>query len=257
MGTAAWARRGWGVVLASSALAACSGRTAPSAHGAGDASVSDAGTTTDAPSGSDAGADVGAGADAGDDAYECASATDCPKGRACDTSTSRCTESCDATQPCNGGCCAGAPDGGANGTCQSGALETGCGHDGRQCLSCPAAFTAGTGGNLCEPVAGGGVCGCANATGCPGNSAGCDKTSGVCDFSCSYPALPCLAGCCGHAMCEPGTSGTACGTAGSCADCTGNPNGSACVSGVCGCQVQTDCPAEDACDPTTGRCAMQ
>ncbi len=256
MVSAAWARRSGAVVLAASALAACSGGKTQSPHDGVDASASDAAGATDAPSGSDTVADAGPGADDGGDASECMTASDCPKGQACDPSTSRCSETCRATQPCNGGCCAGAPDGSDNGTCQSGALNTGCGYSGRECASCPVVFGAGTGGTVCQPVAGGGTCGCSITTECPPVSAGCDKTTGVCIFSCSFPAEPCLTGCCGAGKCEPGTSRTACGGSGVCADCTGNLNGTACVAGACGCQVVTDCPAQYACDPTTAKCTM-
>jgi hypothetical protein len=248
-------RRSWGAVLAASALAACSGGKTLSPHDGVDASASDGGGSTDAPSGGDTAPDAGAAEDGGD-AYECMRTIDCPRGQACDPNTFRCSLSCGAMQPCNGGCCAGAPDGSANGTCQSGALDTGCGYSGGQCTSCPVAFGAGTGGNECLPVAGGGTCGCSIATDCPPVSAGCDKTTGVCVFACSWPAEACLAGCCGGGKCEKGTSSTACGESGECADCTGSLSGSACVGGACGCQVATDCPAQYSCDPTTARCTM-
>jgi hypothetical protein len=252
MGTASWAWRSYGVVLTSTALAACSGTTGqPSQHGV-DASVTEGGSTTDAPSGSDTGAEAGGHGDGGD-THECAVAGDCPKGLACDLTTLSCTETCGATQPCNGGCCAGEP----NGTCQEGILASACGNTGRECASCSAGFISGTTGSACEPVAGGGQCGCASATQCPPNTAGCDKTTGRCVFSCSPPGEPCMAGCCGStSACEPGTNGTACGMSGACVNCTGNLNGSACVAGTCGCQGDTDCPAQYSCNTTMGKCTM-
>ena len=250
MGTAAWAWGSYGALLVSTALAACSGGTTQSSQN-GDASVSEGGGTTDAPSDGDTGVD--AGGQGGGDGHECTVASDCPKGLACDANTLTCTTTCGATQPCNEGCCSGEP----NGTCQAGIVATGCGDTGRECASCAAGFTSGTSGSACEPVAGGGLCGCARATQCPPNSAGCDKTTGRCVFSCSWPGEPCNAGCCGTtSACEPGTGSTACGLSEACVNCTGNLNGSACVAGTCGCQVDTDCTAQYACNLTTGKCTM-
>ena len=46
-------------------------------------------------------------------------------------------------------------------------------------------------------------------------------------------------------QCETVGLGTACGAG--CVDCTGNATGSACVAGVCGCTLATDCPVQHSC----------
>jgi hypothetical protein len=63
----------------------------------------------------------------------CATAADCTPGNACQSGV--CTTACDATHPCNEGCC-------SNGTCVGGFTKDACGSSGGACRTCV--------GNCCE-----------------------------------------------------------------------------------------------------------
>ena len=100
-----------------------------------------------------------------------------------------------------------------------GTLDDGCGTT-LSCGTCATPNTCGGGGevNVCGPE------------------------------SCST-ADPCSQGCCGaDAVCKGGSSATACGAAGACVDCTAEPSGHRCLTGVCGCNTTTDCGFGDVCD---------
>lgn len=177
----------------------------------------------------------------------CNSATDCPPNQACDPATHTCTSSCDATRPCNGGCCSAA------GTCQTGTDPAVCGNNGGACAPC----SGNQNGHLCIAVSGGGQCGC-NALGdCATGASGCSAQH-LCVNNCDATTM-CQSGCCSASSmgtCQPGTSPTLCGAAGTvCQPCAANPNGSACLpSSTCGCNGPADCPVDQACDTTTHKC---
>src|SRR5205807_769102 len=84
----------------------------------------------------------------------CASAADCPVGMACDVTTAICTTTCNANQPCAGGCC------GSNNLCFVGSDNNHCGSVAGACVDC----SQQNAGKLCLAA---GVCGCAQASDCP------------------------------------------------------------------------------------------
>src|SRR5205807_9780183 len=73
----------------------------------------------------------------------------------------------------------------------------------------------------------------------------------ICTLS-LHDALPILITSGTTGTCAPGTTTSACGAVGStCASCSGNALGSACLSsGMCGCTQKSDCPTGHACDTT-------
>ncbi|HEX6839436.1 MAG TPA: hypothetical protein VF334_22825, partial [Polyangia bacterium] len=66
----------------------------------------------------------------GSGACGCNSAADCAANHACDLSNHLCTTSCNANQPCNGGCCSSA------GSCAVGNSTGACGSTGGLCSTC-------------------------------------------------------------------------------------------------------------------------
>jgi hypothetical protein len=60
----------------------------------------------------------------------CTNKADCAAGFACDLSLGKCTTSCNANQPCNGGCCSAA------GSCVGGGSTAACGSAGTACAVC-------------------------------------------------------------------------------------------------------------------------
>ena len=175
----------------------------------------------------------------------CNAAIDCPGGQACNTATHLCSPTCDANTPCNGGCC-------ANGMCQPGTAVSSCGANGGLCADCAAGFAAGKLGQVCQPAAGGGVCGCNTVNDCP---AGLSCSNLLCGATCNVNA-PCKTGCCGGGNCRTGTADSSCGGSGACVDCTTSPNGTVCVANVlrCGCNVAADCPSGSSCNTVTHSC---
>ena len=184
----------------------------------------------------------------------CMSATDCPANLACNTTTHKCGSACDASTPCNGGCCTSA----SGGTCQTGTANPVCGNNGNICGDC----ASNQNGHVCIVVTGGGQCGCNPADAnngladCPSGATSC--TANLCVNTCSSSA-PCLSGCCSSATsgtCQPGTTQAVCGAVGSvCTSCVGNANGTACLSsGACGCNSASDCAPGHACDTSVHHC---
>jgi hypothetical protein len=101
----------------------------------------------------------------------------------------------------------------------------------------------------------GGVCTslCQKTTDCPAGFA-CNGTT--CTTACNVNQA-CHDGCCQNGMCTTGLTQGACGTnGGTCANCTGQPNGTACVNGACGCNVPTDCAALNACSTAVHMCQV-
>ncbi len=99
----------------------------------------------------------------------------------------------------------------------------------------------------------GGVCTtrCHATNDCPAGSA-CNGST--CTTSCSA-SQPCHGGCCSAGTCTGGLSATACGTGGGlCTNCSAQGSNTACVSGVCGCNVAADCPALNACSTALHSC---
>jgi hypothetical protein len=182
----------------------------------------------------------------------CNSSTDCPALTACNTTTHLCGAACDMNTPCNGGCCTAAN----NGTCMQGTMTGACGNSGGLCSDC----SMNRNGSKCEPVNGGGQCGCMMLADCTGMSAGATScTNGICNFACDVNNK-CPNGCCSAMMngtCQTGTGPMACGAAmGLCADCTNSAMGHACrPPGVCGCNGPTDCPMGQSCNNTTHVCS--
>jgi hypothetical protein len=180
----------------------------------------------------------------------CTTASDCPANQACNTQSHTCGTACSASSPCNGGCCNGT-------TCQPGTADGVCGNTGQACVAC----AGNQNGFKCEPVTGGGQCGCAAfPADCPGSASSC-SASHLCVNVCSA-ATPCQAGCCsiptGMTMgtCMPGTVSQTCGAVGqACVSCSGNAQGTACLSsGSCGCTQTSDCPGGTACDTSLHKC---
>ena len=175
----------------------------------------------------------------------CSGAGDCPGGTSCDPVAHKCTASCGANQPCNGGCCDGA-------NCQTGTTAAQCGSNGGLCASCANSAL----GHLCNAAMGGGACGCVSANDCP-NGSTC--AAGLCSKGCSMNA-PCNSGCCSNAQngsCQPGSSATLCGGTGTlCVDCSASPSGHTCLANklACGCTRTADCPTGKACDLGTSTC---
>jgi hypothetical protein len=106
---------------------------------------------------------------------------------------------------CQSGCC-------ASGTCVAGTSNTACGASGF-CVDC----TASSLGHRCIN----GRCGCATLGDCRTGFA-CDLTTATCTTLCGTDTTACNGGCCSSGTCVAGTSDSACGTSGVCADCTVN-----------------------------------
>jgi hypothetical protein len=170
----------------------------------------------------------------------CKSASDCPEHQACDTTARACTDVCSLAQPCNGGCCSG-------GACAAGTSSIACGSTGATCASC----TGLTTGDACLAD---GACGCKSANDCPLHQA-CDVATGACSTACSS-AQPCHGGCCNGGTCALGTGEMACGLTGTtCTSCAQSELGTVCTAGgTCGCTAASQCPADQACNPTSGMC---
>jgi hypothetical protein len=172
----------------------------------------------------------------------CNTAADCSTFQACDTTTHKCTSTCSASQPCNGGCC------GSSGTCQGGSSKTACGDTGGACTDC-SGNPAGT--NVCAFTSKGGTCGCQTSTDCPIDNA-CDTKTHQCTTACTPAAggaLWCNRGCCdpNTSQCAAGSAPAACGDAPAgfvmiCTSCAGADEGPACVASRCGCTGPADCP---------------
>lgn len=171
----------------------------------------------------------------------CNSANDCPTGTACDTATNKCTTSCSATQACNGGCCSSS----TGGTCVGGTANNACGSSGNVCADC----ASDVNGHVCEPIAGGGQCGCTRLADCPALATAC--TNGTCAYACVINGTTsnCSTGCCDPVshVCQPGTSSSDCGQPITvCASCGGSTP--ICLpTRTCGCTQASDCPGGQAC----------
>jgi hypothetical protein len=91
---------------------------------------------------------------------------------------------------------------------------------------------------------------CTGASSCPAGEA-CN--AGVCSTSCSSSS-PCNGGCCDGAMCQPGTSPTACGiSGGACTSCSGGTPACGATGTCVFCSTASDCPTGQAC--TGGSCS--
>lgn len=161
------------------------------------------------------------------------------------------------TPTCVGGTCTAACGAGTDGTCSNGYCCSGgrcvlgntssaCGPSGT-CLDCANSPSTGF------ACLSNGTCGCTTADDCPLQTA-CDTQTGQCSAQCGGPKdTDCRDGCCdatGH--CVTGEANNACGTLGTCIDCTAPTcalpnNGPICHGGVCGCRDSTDCTNKAAC----------
>ncbi|HEY2746776.1 MAG TPA: hypothetical protein VGL86_19240 [Polyangia bacterium] len=197
----------------------------------------------------DLGGDGGGGGsgDGGGVTASCAGPGDCPTGQSCDLASGTCTTSCNATQPCNGGCCFG-------GTCDPGTSTPSCALGQAVCGAC----TGNSAGSACLASGASNVCGCTSSSDCLPNQA-CNTTTHTCGSACDMNTL-CNGGCCGSSgTCQTGTAPTICGNNGaSCGDCTSNQNGHQCIAvtggGQCGCNAIGDCPGSSTSCSTSKLC---
>ncbi len=170
----------------------------------------------------------------------CTSSADCADGLVCDVENLKCKKPCTA-ESCDAGCCSSA------GFCETNPGSTACGTSGA-CLDCRNNPT----GTACI---GGTKCGCNFTTDCPQGQS-CDPNTKTCTTTCSA-TQPCNGGCCDGATnkCVGGLYAKQCGnTGGMCMDCADSPDGTACLSGKCGCTNTYSCPVGQACNSVTKKC---
>jgi hypothetical protein len=174
----------------------------------------------------------------------CNNTGDCPSGSSCNLAMHQCVTSCNASQPCSGGCCNA-------GTCSVGASPAACGPSSGTCNDCTGA--AVNQGHLCINF----LCGCNSAADCSPGLA-CDTSLHQCTSSCSA-SQPCHGGCCDSGVCVAGTADQTCGASGgACTPCSTSPAGEVCLpvagGGACGCGVPSDCPNFRACNVSVHTC---
>ncbi len=183
----------------------------------------------------------------------CTKTADCPMGRSCTAGV--CTDTCDAMNPCNGGCC-NIPQGQNTGKCSAGNLPDQCA-TAAVCTSCIANMKGGACITLNNTV----TCGCATSADCPVGQA-CNATTKTCGTACDA-MNPCNGGCCNvpngmtAGTCNAGTQVGTCGNNGGlCQSCTTlfmqGKGGNQCIAGMnggsCGCNVNADCPIGNSCN---------
>jgi hypothetical protein len=116
-----------------------------------------------------------------------------------------------------------------------GTCGTGCCSSAGECVSDCASDPAGS---ACLPTK---VCGCASNTECS-NGQACSP-QGACTLHCSATSLCKGSGCCSSTwICVD--------------DCSSDPAGQSCMSGLCGCGNNGDCNDQEACDTTTHACTF-
>jgi len=202
----------------------------------------------------------------------CAEDIDCPVGQACAAGNCpgdschagpfMCGPSCSGS--CNAGCC------GMNAMCAPGTAPGTCGVDGGACAICAGTTAQCSSGGVCVECntaadctgGGGGTQSCVNGV-CMANGScatanecnmGYACNAGTCSKTCT-DSTTCNGGCCASGTCAsygPMTCGG--GTGAACVDCMTGTSGKVCVmTGVCGCNMTSDCTA-GTCNMTTHVC---
>ncbi len=151
----------------------------------------------------------------------CSNGDVCRQGGCVDPKSLVCSPPCPSGQACVAGECKCNADS-CSGCCENNICRT------------PSKATCGVGGVTCQA--------------CP-EGLSCEK--GECIVSCD--PVKCGNGCCTQTGCESGMTTGACGSRVQCFSCDGSPDGSRCRDQKCGCNAETDCPSNNACQPT-GKC---
>ena len=128
----------------------------------------------------------------------CTNSLECPDGQAC--GAGGCSTSCNATEPCNAGCCT------IEGVCVAGYDSGACGNLGTECFDC----TGSPFGFVCMPGSGANPCGCILDIDCMNAFACADGRCTMCDGA----LYKCTTGCCDTeaGACIPeGSPGDVCG----------------------------------------------
>jgi hypothetical protein len=163
----------------------------------------------------------------------CNTTADCGPLQACNPSANTCTNACNGSQPCNGGCCSA-------GQCNAGSGNSTCGANGLACIDC----SSSPNGHVCLS---GTTCGCTVAGDCPTGQA-CNTNTHICTSSCGGPNLTaCNGGCCQNSTCQNGSVPAACGINGAACTVCGITADTCTAAGACRCGLNNPCAAGQQC----------
>ncbi len=168
----------------------------------------------------------------------CTAATDCPPGMTCDTTTQTCSPA-GGNNPLNRPSCTAPSDCPTGMTCNPATQLC------VQCVTasdCPTGMTCDPTTSTCTGSASGTTC---TPTTCAAQLVLCGTIPDGCGGTLNCGTCPCP---CGTPGCEP------CPPCSATTDCATTQIGHVCLSGACGCNTDTDCPAGLTCNPVLHTC---